>query len=83
MAEILISRSDSRAICAAALELPTDVRAALVSDLMDSIEAEGPVQISDEWLEIIQRRLDDHQSGKSTPIDGELVRRRARQRVGL
>jgi putative addiction module component (TIGR02574 family) len=83
MPESLISPSDPKAVRAAALSLSAEERAALASELWESLDVEEQTEFDEEFLREIQRRVDDIKSGKAVLIDGELVRQEARRRVGL
>jgi putative addiction module component (TIGR02574 family) len=87
----LISTKDAAAVRNAALQLTPRDRAALLHDLLDSLEGmpdaelepTEPVQLSDEWMAEIQRRVEEIKSGKAVLLDGPTVMAELRKKAGL
>lgn len=63
----------------AVLKLDHEERAKLLEAVSASLEREG---LGDEWEETIARRVDEIESGRVLPVDGEEVFRRLGQRYG-
>jgi putative addiction module component (TIGR02574 family) len=65
-------------ILAAALQLPATERAAVVAELLDSLDDRGPADegVEQAWAEEAQRRLAEIDAGTVTPIPWAEARRR-------
>jgi putative addiction module component (TIGR02574 family) len=57
----------------AALALSREQRAELAERLLESLEPDDSITISEAWLREIERRLEDYRSGKAKTIPGEQV----------
>ena len=62
-----------RAILEAALKLDPTERAAIASEILDSLESSAYGQLSPAWEEEIQRRLRDVEAGRAELIPAERV----------
>jgi putative addiction module component (TIGR02574 family) len=72
--------SDSTLIFAAALSLPDDDRANLAYQLLQSLKPAGILDEDDPQMDdLLQRRIDDYESGQSDAADWEDVALRLRQ----
>jgi len=60
-------------IIAEALELPREVRALVAERLIESLEFEEPLELSDEWREEIRRRCKEIDDGTVELLDGDEV----------
>ena len=60
-------------IIAEALELPSEVRALVAERLIESLEFEEPLELSDEWREEIRRRCKEIDDGTVELLDGDEV----------
>jgi putative addiction module component (TIGR02574 family) len=84
-----ISVNDAPAVRQAALNLSPRERSALAHELWDSLEgiadtefdSDEPLQLSEEWIREIERRMEEVRSGKAVLIDGEEVFAKLRQRT--
>lgn len=79
-----MSSPNSEQILAAALELPSDERARLAHELLDSLDDEAslsPEEWVAAWDEEIARRIRAIREGQAELIDGEQVFREARARL--
>lgn len=56
-------------IIAEALELPRDIRALIAERLIESLEFEEPLELSDEWREEIRRRCKEMDEGRVELLD--------------
>lgn len=83
MTESLISASDPKAVRDAALGLPAPERAALATELWESLDVEEQAEFDEEFLREIQRRVDDVKSGRVALLDGPTVMAELRKRAGL
>lgn len=65
-------------VLAAALQLPAPGRAAVVAELLDSLDDLGPADegVEQAWAEEAQRRLAEVDAGTVTPIPWAEARRR-------
>ncbi len=65
-------------VLAAALQLPATERAAVVAELLDSLDDLGPADegVEQAWAEEAQRRLAEIDAGTVTPIPWAEARRR-------
>lgn len=65
-------------VLAAALQLPATERAAVVAELLDSLDDLGPADegVEQAWAEEAQRRLAEVDAGTATPIPWGEARRR-------
>lgn len=69
--------SDIEDVLVAALRLPTDARAALAAELIQSLDQEEADEgIDDAWADEIRRRLEEVDTGAVTPIPWPDARRR-------
>ena len=68
---------EAKDILAAALKLDTRERAQLVDELSASLEG---VELSNEWEDEIQRRIDDVDAGRVETVPGDAVFSRLEQR---
>ena len=70
--------SDLESVLAAALRLPVTARAAVVAELIDSLDEPGEPDggVEDAWAEEVHRRLADVDAGTVTPIPWSEARRR-------
>ena len=62
--------------------LPVEERALVIDSLLRSLNPPDP-EIDRKWAAVAKRRLDDLQSGRVTPIPGEEVFARIRQRFAV
>jgi len=67
-------------IMSAALALPPGARAMLAEQLMESLDAEDQERIDALWAEEAERRDEEIEDGRVTPIPGEEVMNRLRSR---
>jgi len=75
--------SDYATILSAAAQLPAADRERLIDDLTATLLDDQPVSLSPEWLEEIERRSAEIDSGAAETVDWETVRRDLFRRVGL
>ena len=59
--------------------LPVEERARVVDRLLRTLNAPDP-RIDREWMEVVKRRDQDLRSGRTKPVPGEDVFRKARER---
>ena len=69
---------DLRTITELALKLPTEDRARLVRELLESLESLPSSEVESLWLEEAARRADQIDSGAVTLIPADEVSRKAR-----
>ena len=67
-------------ILSAALALPSGMRAALADHLLASLDGEDQKRIDALWAEEAERRMKEIEDGIVTPIPGEEVMNRLRDR---
>jgi putative addiction module component (TIGR02574 family) len=60
-------------IIAEALELPRSVRALVAERLIESLDFEEPLEISEEWREEIRRRCKEIDEGTAELLDADEV----------
>jgi putative addiction module component (TIGR02574 family) len=65
-----------------ALSLPLKDRAALVKDLLDSLEGINESEIEDLWVQEAEARYEVYKSGETESYSVEEVMRAARERLG-
>ncbi len=65
----------------AALSLPLEERAALAARIVESIDKSEP-ELSQEWLQVVERRRQEVLSGNAKTMSAEEVSTRVRTRVG-
>lgn len=65
-------------ILKAALNLPSDSRAELAEKLLESLDEEKRAEIEESWVEEIERRWTEFETGKMKAIPGEEVMRSLR-----
>jgi putative addiction module component (TIGR02574 family) len=70
-----------RKVLEAALELSTKDRAKLIERLHANLEYEAVSDLGEEWLEEINRRAAEMESGKVKGIPWEEVRRKTREKL--
>ena len=63
------------------LHLPHPDRSKLVTRLLESLDEDDGIEVSDEWRDELRRRVKDIDEGRTTLIDGEEVMAGARARV--
>ncbi|MFO0592032.1 MAG: addiction module protein [Polyangiaceae bacterium] len=70
--------TELESVLAAALRLPVKARAAVVVELLESLDAvEQPAEeVEAAWAEEIQKRLDEVDAGTVTPVPWTEARRR-------
>ena len=74
---------DYAELFSAASQLPLDERIRLIDELTDTIPEPEPGSLSPEWLEEIERRSAEIDSGAVETIPWETVRADLFRRVGL
>lgn len=62
--------------------LPVEDRALVVESLLRSLNPPDP-EIDKKWADVAKRRLDELRSGRVTPVPGEEVFARIRQRFAV
>jgi putative addiction module component (TIGR02574 family) len=67
------AKPDAKKLLDDALQLEPSARAFIAETLLDSLDLEQGFPVSQEWLEEIQRRCDEIDSGKTTMLDGSMV----------
>lgn len=66
-------KPDPKKILDEAMQLEPTARALIAESLLESLDLGDDVAVSKEWLEEIQRRCSEIDSGKATLVDGALV----------
>ncbi len=74
---------DYSELFSAASQLPLEERVRLIDELTDTIPDLEPGALSPEWLEEIERRSDEIESGAVDTVPWETVRADLFRRVGL
>ncbi len=74
-------RIDTRSVFDQALALPPRKREELADTLLVSLEEKDLDRIQQEWLDEIERRVENLESGKVKLIPGEEVMQRIRKEV--
>ncbi|MCE5303011.1 MAG: addiction module protein [Planctomycetaceae bacterium] len=69
-------------LLADASHLPVADRVQLIEALWDTLPADSPQPLTEEWLAEIRRRSAEYDSGSLTTIPWEKIRADALQRVG-
>jgi putative addiction module component (TIGR02574 family) len=64
-----------------ALELPTEFRAQLAKQLIDSLAIETDTEVAEAWWEVAERRLAEVDSGKASIIPASEAMQQARERI--
>jgi putative addiction module component (TIGR02574 family) len=75
--------SDYETLLSDASQLPLSQRIQLIEALWDTVPEEALPPLSDEWLDEIQRRSAEFDSGRVEPVPWEQVRADALRRAGL
>ena len=66
----------------AALALPDGERVELVEALIASFQSQDRPPFDDSWRTVIERRFAELQSGAVMPVPWDVVKQRARQKMG-
>ena len=69
----MTGKPDPKKILDEAMQLEPAARALVAETLLESLDLGDDVAVSREWLEEIQRRCAEIDSGKTTLVDGALV----------
>ena len=69
----MTGKPDPKKILDEAMQLEPAARALVAETLLESLDLGDDVAVSKEWLEEIQRRCSEIDSGKTTLVDGALV----------
>ena len=69
----MTGKPDPKKIIDEAMRLEPAARALVAETLLESLDLGDDVAVSREWLEEIQRRCAEIDSGKTTLVDGALV----------
>ena len=69
----MTGKPDPKKILDEAMQLEPTARALIAESLLESLDLGDDVAVSKEWLEEIQRRCSEIDSGKTTLVDGALV----------
>ncbi len=75
--------SDYASILNAAAQLPFADRERLIDDLAATLPDHPDFQLSQEWIDEIERRSAEIDAGTATTVDWETVRQDLFRRVGL
>lgn len=67
------AKPDAKKLLDDALQMEPTVRAFIAETLLDSLDLEQDLPVSQKWLEEIRRRCDEIDSGKTTLLDGTMV----------
>ena len=67
---------DHKRVFEDALQLPTEVRAALAAELISTLDEDVDVDAEAQWADEIRKRLDDIKSGAVRPVPWAEARRR-------
>jgi hypothetical protein len=65
-----------------ALKLDASARAFVAESLLESLDLDNDVQVSDAWREEVRRRCVELERGVVTPIDGNVVLAELRAKYG-
>jgi putative addiction module component (TIGR02574 family) len=63
---------NTQQLIAEAIELPVEERARLVNSVLSSLNRPS-ADIDNQWLQVVQRRLDDVKSGAVVPVAADEV----------
>ena len=74
--------SEYESVLSAAVQLSVPERLRLIDDLASSVPDDQPPQLSDDWLNEIERRVADLDSGAVKPDSWEDVRQRLMRITG-
>lgn len=75
--------SDYESVLSAAAQLSVDDRLRLIDELASSVPDDQPPQLSDAWLQGINRRSDEIDSGAVITEDWEAIRARLFAKHGV
>ena len=67
------AKPDPKKILDEAMQLDPTARAFVAETLLDSLDLDQDFAVSQEWLDEIQRRCAEIDSGKATLLDGAMV----------
>jgi len=74
--------ADIRKLLDEALKLDASARALVAETLLESLDLDDKVELSDAWRDEIRRRCDEIDSAAVTPIDGGAVMAQLRAKFG-